>query len=316
MIDCLTSYIGLKRVNDSPTSNIYVNDLPGITTNQFDDVREIDENDGISEAWTTLEGRAIQSFESNIQFELKKFFQNYQVINSGVTGFVDDNTLANHGSGKYAGWLFDMSTYSPSLKIEFNDIRIHLASAEDFNIKIFDANTGEQLFTKAVTGIAGLQVVKILQSYAVYNHNKLFIAYDTVIPIRVFNDPLVPGAISQGNVSTSTTVLSTNIDASESGLAVGYNVRCSIEEFVCSRLQLFLEPYLFKLGIEFLRATKYSENLNRYTLLDSEQKNELIEEYKVEYRRLLDSTFEDLTVPDDGICFICNKAITQKVLIP
>ena len=316
MIDCLTSYIGLKRVNDSPTSNLYLNDLQGITTNQFDQIREIDENDGISVAWTTLESRAIRAFESDLQFELKKFFQNYQVINSGITGFVDDNTLSDHGSGKYAGWLFDMSNYSPSLKIEFNDIRIHLASAQNFNIKIFDANTGEELFTKAVVGVAGLQVVKILQSYAVYNHNKIFIAYDTVIPYRIFNDPSVPGVISQGSISTSGTVLSTNISASEAGLAVGYNVRCSIEEFVCSRLSLFLEPYLYKLGIEFLKTAKYSENLNRYTLLDSEQKNELIDEYEVEYRRLLDSTFEDLTVPDDGICFICKKAISQKVLIP
>ena len=88
MIDCLTSYIGLKRVNDLPTSDLYLNDLQGITTNQFDQIREIDENDGIGVAWTTLESRAIRAFESDLQFELKKFFQNYQVINSGITGFV------------------------------------------------------------------------------------------------------------------------------------------------------------------------------------------------------------------------------------
>lgn len=222
MIDCLTSYIGLKRVNDSPTSDIYVNDLPGITTNQFDDVREIDENDGISKAWTTLEERAIRAFESDLQLELKKFFQNYQVINSGVTGFVDDNTLADHGSGKYAGWLFDMSSYSPSLKIEFNDIRIHLTSAEDFNVKIFDANTGEEIFTKAVTGVVGLQVVKILQSYAVYNHNKLFIAYSSVIPIRVFTDPLVPGAIRKVFFSWYQHLLSYCFVAYKTYAVIGY----------------------------------------------------------------------------------------------
>ena len=316
MIDCLTSYIGLKRVNDSPTSDLFLNDLPWVTTNQFEKIREIDENDGILGAWEKLEGRAIRAFESDLQFELKKYFQNYQVINSGITGFVDDNTLADHGSGKYVGWLFDMASYSPSLKIEFNDIRIHLASAETFNIKIFDANTGEELFTKEVTGIQGVNVVKILKSYAVYNHNKLFIAYYTVIPYRMFNDPTVPGTISQGNVSTSSTVLSTNISSSEVGLAVGYNVRCSIEEFVCSRLTLFFEPYLYKLGIEFLKTAKYTDNINRYSLLQSEQRNEAIEEATIEYRRLLDSSFDDLIVPDDGICFICNKAISQKVLIP
>lgn len=316
MIDCLTSYVGLKRVNDSPTSDVFLNDLPGITTNQFEKAREIDENDGKLESWLAIERSAIRLFEADLKNNLRKYYQNYQLISSGITGFVDDNMLADHGAGKYSGWLFDVSALSPSLKIEFNDIRIHLATAEDFNIKIFDANTGETLFTKAVTGVAGLQVIKILQEYAVYNRNKLFIAYDSVIPIRVFNDPTVPGSISQGSISTSSTVLADSIDASETGLAVGYNVKCSIEEFVCSRLDLFLEPFLYKLGIEFLKSTKYSENLNRYTLLDTEQRNELITEYQVQYQMLIDSSFEDLIVPDDGVCFICNKAVTQKVLIP
>ena len=65
-----------------------------------------------------------------------------------------------------------------------------------------------------------------------------------------------------------------------------------------------------------MKASKYSDDFNRYNLLDTEQSNELIDDYKLEYQDLLDSTFQDLQVPDDGICFICNKTITQKVLIP
>jgi hypothetical protein len=317
MIDCLTGYIGLKRVSTgTPSSGLYINDLHGITTGQFETTREIDENDGIEESWNTLEDRAIRSFETDLKFNLKKYFKNHQIIQSGLTGLVDDNTLADHGSGVYAGWLFDMASYSQSLKLEINDIRVTLASAETFNVKIFDANTGEELFTKEIAGIEGVNVVKILQGYAVYNHNKIFVAYDTVIPIRVFNDPNVPGQISQGKISTGSTVLSESISASEVGMAVGYNVKCSIEEFVCSRLELFLEPYLRKLGIEFLKASKWSDNWSRYNLLDMDQSNELIDEYKLEYQELLDSTFQDLQVPDDGICFICNKMISKKVLIP
>lgn len=316
MIDCLVGHVGLKRVVESPTSDVFINDLHGITTNQFQNTREMDENDGILESWNTLEGRAIRSFETDIKFNLKKYFKNHQTISTGITGFVDDNELADHGSGKYAGWLFDVSTYAQALKIEINDVRLTLAAAQDFNVKIFDANTGKELFSKEVTGSVGLNVIKILKSYAVYNHNKIFVTYDTVIPIRVFNDPFVPGVISQGSLATTTIVLAENIGASEVGMAVGYNVKCSIEEFVCSRLELFLEPYLRKLGIEFLKESKYSDTFNRYNLLDDETSNELIDDYKEEYKDLLDSTFQDLTVPDDGICFICNKAISKMVLIP
>ena len=316
MIDCLTGHVGLKQVSDSPTSDVYINDLHGITTAQFETTREIDENDGILESWNTLEGRAIRSFETDLKFNLKKYFKNHQTISTGITGFIDDNELADHGSGKYAGWLFDVSTYAQALKIEINDIRITLASAENFNVKIFDANTGEELFSKVVTGTAGLNKVKILQGYAVYNHNKIFVAYDTVIPIRIFNDPMVPGVISQGSITTTSTVLAENIDASEVGIAVGYNVKCSIEEFVCSRLELFLEPYLYKLGINFLEGSQNSDTWTRYNLLDTEQSEKLIEKYTLKYQELIDSTFQDLQVPDDGICFVCNKAISKRVLIP
>lgn len=316
MIDCLVNHVGLKRIADSPSSDVYVNDLNGISTNQFETTREIDENDGTLAAWRTLEGRAIRSLETDIKFNLKKYFKNHQTISTGITGFIDDNELADHGSGKYAGWLFDVFNNVQALKIEINDIRVTLASAENFNVKIFDANTGEQLFTKVITGVSGLNVVKILKSYAAYNHNKIFVAYDTVIPIRVFNDPSVPGVISQGSITTTSTVLAANIDASEVGMAVGYNVKCSIEEFVCSRLELFLEPYLKKLGIEFLKASRDSDDFNRYNLLNDEQSSKLIDEFTQEYKDLLDSTFQDLQVPDDGICFICNKAISKRVLIP
>ena len=316
MIDCLADYIGLKGVSDEPISGIYINDLHGITTGQFETIREIEENDGIEESWEALENRAIRSFETDIRSNLKKYFKNHQTISSGLTGYVDDNTLADHGSGVYSGWLFDMTSYSSSLKLGVNDVRLTLATAEDFNIKIFDANTGEELYTKAVVGIVGVNIIKILQEFAVYNHNKIFVAYDTIIPIRIFNDPLVPGAISQGSISIGSAVLASSIVSSETGLSVGYNIKCSIEEFVCSRMELFQEAYLYKLGIAFLRESKHSDNWNRYNLLDMEQSNELIAEYLVTYQELLDSTFQDLKVPDDGICFICNKTISKRVLIP
>ena len=316
MIDCLIDFIGLKGVQDSPDSSRYVNDLAGITTQRFEDTREIDEDDGIEQAWNSLEERSIGMFELDVMNHLKKYFKHYTQSGSGITGFVDDNTLANHGSGKYSGWLFDLNNYSENMKIQINDVRINLASAENFNVKIFDANTGKELYTKAVTGIAGHNDIKIKQEYAFYNHNKLFVCYDTVIPYRVFTEPKTPGVVSQGSITTASTVLYANIDSSETGMSVAYNIKCGIDQFVCKRLQLFTEPFLLKLGIEFLKQSKYSTELNRYTLLDNETANELIVQYNEDYKEQLNAIFEDLEVPDDGNCFICNKEITKKVLIP
>lgn len=316
MISCLVGVIGLKEVFTESSVTRYLNDLPGITTERFDLGREIPENDGILAAWQTLESNAIRSFEKDILFKLKKYYQNYSNINSGVTSYVDDNTLANHGSGYYSGWLFDLTSWAPSLKLEIPRVKIHLASAENFNVKIFDGNTGEELFSKAVTGAAGLNDIEIRQEFSAFEHNKIWIAYDTVIPYRAYTTPERWGYLSRGRIGTGVSQVADNIDAAESGLMVVWNLKCSVDEFVCNRIELFEHAFYTKLGIEFLRQSKYSTEINRFTLVDSEGADELINEMKEDYAESIDSIFHDLDVPDDGICFICNKAINDKVLLP
>ena len=73
MIDCLIGVIGLKGVNDDPTSSIYLNDFPGITSERFSLTREENEDNGIVDAWETVERKAIRDFETDLQFKLKKY---------------------------------------------------------------------------------------------------------------------------------------------------------------------------------------------------------------------------------------------------
>jgi hypothetical protein len=143
----------------------------------------------------------------------------------------------------------------------------------------------------------------------------LFICYDTVEPYKVYE--VSSGVNSYGaNVSTSSSAISDNISGGETGLIVNFSIKCGIDAFVANRLELFQEAYLLKLGIEFLKTSKYSEKLNRFTMLDAERKQAMTDDYMQNYKIAMDSVFEDLSVPDDGVCFICNKGITKKVLIP
>lgn len=316
MIDCLVGHIGMIGIQDSPTSDIYLNDFPGITTERLKIIREQGEDDGLVDAWEKIEAKAIRDFESDLKFHLKKYFQNYTAVNSGITGYIDDNTIANHGSGYYSGFLFDLTTYVTSLKLEINDARIYLASAANFNIKIFDANTGVQLYSQAVVGVEGINTIKINYAIAAYKHNKVWVVYDTVVPIRAFPSPHWPGALSQGRIPTGSAQIASNLDASETGIMLSWVIKCGIDEFVCNRISLFEDSFSYRLAIEFFRQSKYSTELSRYTLIDSSVTDEQIAELKEDYERKINSLFEDLDVPDDGTCFICNKLINDRVLLP
>jgi len=314
MISCLVDFIGLRGISESPDSGIYVNDMPGITTEQFTSTRS-QEIGSISDEWDVLETRAIQSFENDLKSNLKKYYQNYTLVSTEATGYVDGNDVVDHGASVYSGILIDLYNQSENLKVVFNSVKINLPSAQTFNIKIFDANTGVQLHTQSVTGVAGLQTVKILKEYAVYDYNRLFICYDTVEPYKAY--PYAsPYAVSGSYINTSLLPLHGSLESGETGMMLSYSVKCGIDEFVCNRIELFQESYLYRLAIEFIKTSQYSDKINRYTLLDQETKQRLLEEYTIEYNRLIDSCFKDLKVTDDGTCFICNKSITKKVLIP
>lgn len=314
MISCLTNYIGLRDVQTEPESGLYLNDLPGITTEQFELSRSL-EVAVISEEWTALESRAIRGFEKDLKFRLRKYFKNHSIISSESTGYIDDNVLVSHGAGVYSGVLIDFYGQSPNLKISIENVKLNLTAGATFNIKIFDANIGTELFTDSVTGVAGINTFKVQEEYSVFDHNRIFVCYDTVQPYKMYDVP-APWSVSSQKISTGATVLHDDLSSDGTGIAVNYNVKCGIDEFVCNRLSLFQEAFLYKLGIEFLQQSKYSDRFNRYTLLGEDKRNEMMTDYKEQYENLVSSAFHDIKVNDDGVCFICNKAITQKVLIP
>jgi hypothetical protein len=314
MISCLTDYIGLRDVQNSPSSGLYVNDLPGITTQQFTDTRS-QEIAALESEWDAIEKRAIRGFESDLKFHLRKYFKNHQTIGTEVTGYVDDDVVVDHGAGVYSGVLIDFYGQSENLKINVNKAKLYLTGAATFNVKIFDANTGTELFTKSVSGTAGLNEVDIFQEFTVYDYNRLFVCYDTVLPYKMYDVP-APWVVSSQKISTSSTILHEDMTGDETGIAVNYSIKCGIDEFVCNRLDLFEESYLYRLGIEFLKQAHYSDRFNRYTLLGRERREEMLMDFKEQYKENLDSALKDLKVRDDGVCFICNKAINQKVLIP
>ena len=313
MISCLVGYIGLKTIADSPTSGIFLNELPGITTEQFDLSRS-QEIAAIAKEWESLENKAIRNFESDLKYHLRKYFKNHSVITSNTTGYINEKVLVGHGN-VYSGVLIDLYNQSPNLKVSIENVKINLVSADTFNVKIFDANLGTELFTKEVDGVAGLNTVKINKEFAVYDYNRIFVAYDTVTPYRMY-DILAPWSVGSYSVLTTSQVIIGNLNPEATGLSVNYSVKCGIDEFVCNRLSLFQESFIYRLGLEFLRTSKYSDRINRYTLLGKERRDDMMADFTEQYKESIEAAFQDLKVDDDGICFICNKAITKKVLIP
>jgi hypothetical protein len=310
MITCLTDQIGLLYVSDYPKSGKYINDIPGITTEHLQNIREESETYDDSEAWRVLYDRANNAFEWDLLVKMRKYFKRSTVVDTTTTAYVKSSDTIGREATKI-GWLFDMWDKSPNLKINFNSVQLNLASAQDVTVYIYDATTGKELYSQTFTGVSGFNEFFIGQSYSFRDYRYLFVAYGGEIDAYKMQVLGVAGAYTKkGNHPTR---LGAAVDI---GMSVTYNVKCSVDNFICQRLELFLEPFLYKLAVMFFEESRNSARINRWTLLDTENQMQRHAELKDAYEEKLSGLLSAMEVPQDDHCFHCNKASIRKIMIP
>ena len=316
MIDCLTNYIGVRGLPpyEDPDSGYYINDLQGITTQKLEDISDDADHYEVRLAWDDIYNRASRLLESDIKTALKKYFKRYSYIDNGITGFIDDSTSITQ-SNSYSGVYFNFGYDSKNLALNVSKISIYLVDAVDFNIYVYDLNTGEKLDEIAYSGSVGYNTFNVGKNYAVHKHSRIYVCYDaSVVNTIEMTDYKSLGLISTGSITSS--FLSANFDGANTGLSVTYNLDCSVSNFVCQRIDSFKDAFLYKLGVEFCNETLYTERINRWSLVDRDDAVLLKVDFKEEYDQLIEAALKDLKVNEADICFECNKAVNYKTLLP
>lgn len=324
MISCLTNYIGLENVTDNPTSGRYINDLQGIETSQFELIRKEESYDAEA-AWAKVEKRAIKKLESQINKWAQKYYARYSYVNNLVTSQVEGNDSISTASN-YVGWFFrGFNSFYKNMSLELQWVELHSATDVTTSIRIYNASTGDLLDTVEATLSANtINRVILNKSYPFWKYPNLFIAYDeSEVQTKKAVD-LGYGyniSLSQQRIPKSSSIIETNLNegvgTTGQGMVLCFNVNCSLDNYVCQRLSLFEEPYLYLLGVEFCNERIYSDRVSRYTLLDRERAIELKDELEAEYLTSLEAVLKNLTIdyPND-YCFECERELNPKILLP
>lgn len=321
MITSLVDYIGLVNVQDNPTSGRFVNDLPGITSRRVEDTWNQSDNYDITEAWQRIERTAINMFEQKLMQHAKKFYKNYSEVGLTITGQYDKN-VSVPTSTEYKGVFFQLPYwYYQSLSYNINRVNIYSETSVNTTIYGFNAATGETIYTKEVSLVEGNNFIPLDWHFPTWKYPDVFIAYDAeeVQTIEqnsyAINYPV--GYTSWRKVNKTLPITKNNIVASgsQNGLIVTFSVTCSLDNFVSNRLVLFQEAYLYCLGSQVLRESTRSEEINRYTLLDYEQAEAAITEFNDECDKMIEANMKGVKI-NDSHCFICNRLVNQRPLIP
>jgi hypothetical protein len=321
MISCLFDHIGLLDATTSK-SGIYINRLQGISTQQMNDIRD-DETYSIEDAWDDIQNRAIDQMEQRVQTSAAKYYNNYSYIANVVTSQYNVNTAVAQ-STNYVGWLFDGSASDyKNMKLIIPSINLYTTNSVSSNITIFNAVTGDTLDTIPFSGVAGqINNIPINKEYQLHKYTKIFVAYDdSEVQTIIASDLSGQNTInfSSKKIAKTATVISGNMSSVGSegqGLIMNYSISCSLDNFICQRLTLFTNPYLYLLGYEFCQERMFSDRINHWTLMNREEASELSVVFLDRFNEQIDSTLKALKVTDYDYCFECSREINYRTLLP
>jgi len=297
-MDCLNDYIGLQGCRTVvPDSGLFLNDLAGIQLKQVDEIAD-DEQVNYVGVWAKVQKRALKIFEKDLRVAFAKKFKIKGVTQSINIGKLIDTTTTKLASAEYRGLTIEQNQatdviVNSNFQVVFiQTIRIYLPGVETFDLKIYDLDTEEELYTQSITTTAaGWEVININNYYL--SSRRLFIAYDCTginsVKLDLSDHSLdcfgkcssrVRGAYAGTGDPTDITVDTDNAH----GLSVTFSTQCKYDVAVCNNKHLFAQAFLYLLGSEMLLEQIYSSRTNRWTMLDNKQAKALRTYYKAMYK--------------------------------
>jgi hypothetical protein len=296
-MSCLDNIIGIdkKCSPDTPSSGLYLQNLPGVTVKLADVAADEETASGvdlINEKITYAKDQILQDVREYLLPHMKV----NSVIESETVGYYHDNLESVAADVGYRKGIQIKIDHYPYLEFYINSIKLQSASSGATSIYIYNLTTGKLLDTIAITTVADVPTEVIVQK-----------AYKTD-SYAVFNNIMISsgGAFIESNKRSTTYT---------SGLSVNYSINCSIENFVCNMSNLFAWPILQKTGAELMRELMFSRRLNSIIIIDKAKNEQMREEFDAEYVKSMDRILKNISIPDD-VCFKCKQRVKNVVRVP
>ena len=330
-MNCLRDYIGLRYCGNTttPPSGVYINDLTGISLKQLTSLTD-DEAATFASLWSVIQSRAESRFAVDVREAMGKKYK-LSTLNQAINmGKLIESTSASAPSNTtgIVIELIDDSVvdFTPSslTYISLQSVQFY-ADATDATevktLKIWDKQTGAELFSTSVTLVAGWNTIQVNQKLTgSYNSlpKSVFIGiassaltvYDMDIPEYVGAAGCCMATVRGAYSSATSSITTNNLTYTDNcyGMSAIYSVQCAWDGMVCQNKDIFTRPYWYCLGIELLTEQIYSTKLNSYTTINLQQAKTLRDEFTTEYTRSLMQICDNLEL-DCDCCIECGGSV-------
>ncbi len=335
MANCFESYIGLKGCNSvAPKSGLYLNSLPGISTELVDKIANADQITfaGVwSDVQTIAKGQILNDIVNGLSENINFHEVAYQTKRPRPSR-TKENIVA---SADYRGVLIEApeSRYS---QIRIKSLFVFSATAGVVALKAWNVWDGSILLTQNVTLVVGLNEIALdLAIDLTYSENSVFIGLDcttidTIYFLQQADDfwnfwddecPYIGGYSSQSlRIDAASMAVADLPDyatvtrtSKPLGVWVSAEVLCASELYLCENLHHFKVAIQYLLGWQLLMFKLASPRVNFFTTTKEDVTEKLMSSFKEQYESNIKRTLKVIPVEGSGFCFSCEDRDTYSV---
>jgi len=305
-MNCLENIVGLKCLEESSVSGLFIEDLNGInlkTAANIVDSRFVSGLD-LLKAKKEFATKAVQQ---DLSGAILPFFRVNSIIDEIEVGNFKTNFLS---SVALTRGIKIKARKSRLLRLRIKTIEIRIEEVNfDHSVEIIDGNTSTSFpFTTDANGFAKINVEYLSET------DEVFLVMDNAT-IKPLDASLKTGCSCY---SKSTEFLNawgwngSTTSTSTFGLKAEVLAECNNEKLYCLLGGKMGFAILYKTGIEIVKEWIASDRLNPVTIIDDGTEEFLLEEFKSEYKKALKILVEQIPLflsRIDEVCVVCNQSV-------
>lgn len=327
--------IGGCRNPAAPTSGSMMNDI-GITLPELEQYISGD----------YVNGEAL--FNAKLNFSLKVVFNSLQtflspkykahsIISSSRAGQFLDNKVVVAGQANFLkGIYFDLINTDSYVDIFIAQVSLHTDFTGDIPIYFYDLVQDRILETLTMTAVAWevsiLAVNKLFKS----NRKKLSLAivydseginsYRTVLRTDCSgcSDPYITNQylrIKGVKLPELLPKIVSNVSPQPdtAGMSVEYSIQCNHSDYLCTMNNMIALPVIYKTAAELMEyALNISVNTktNTTVTINRDVLKDRYDFYERKYKEFMKVLLNNILIPSDEKCFVCNQKSKHEVILP
>lgn len=327
---CLRDYITLTVCGGTASaSGLSLDVLELINLKAVSAVAD-DQQETFNGVMNDIQDRALLRFKDDLRAEFWKRYKIKNILKSYNLRRDNLTTTLLSGiptCGIYISQNNDANTdfHQPFQSIFIQSVSIYAQVAGANTLKIFDLETGEAIYTQAITLAIGWNVVNVetdLSGLYYNNPQRVYVAIDSNA-INVYSREMqytidedsgcgftIQGAkTASKTISQSITDTDLTLSSELYGMSAVFSLRCSYDSVVCNNRELYKRAWLYCLGIEFIRELQNTDRLNKYSIIKKQDAANSLVNWEKDYKESLMQSTDGVELSQSGCCIECNAPV-------